>query len=76
MASSQVRRSGAYVVVLILVLVIALLEIKQPSKWFRLTSLLAAVALYLVFVNNQVTPRAWRDLEEKWKQEHPPRDAN
>lgn len=72
MESSQVRRISGSIGVSLSAFLIVLLPIKRPSKWLRFVGWpLAAAGLYLVFIYNHVTPRVWRELEEKWKQDHP-----
>jgi hypothetical protein len=76
MESPQVRRVSVSIGFSIFALMMVFLPIKRPSKWLYFVGWpLGAAGLYLVFVYNHVTPRVWRELEENWKQDHPPRDA-
>jgi hypothetical protein len=72
MESSQVRRVSLSIGFSIFAFLMVLAPIKRPSKWFRLVGWpLAGTGLYLVYVYNHITPRVWRELEDKWKQDHP-----
>jgi hypothetical protein len=77
MESPQVRRVAASIGFLIFGFMMVLVPIKRPSKWFRAVMWpLAGVSLYLVFIYNHVTPAVWRELEDKWKEDHPPREVS
>lgn len=72
MESLQVRRVTVFIVFSIFAFILILIPLKRPSKRFRYwISPLWVAGLYLVYVYNYVTPRVLRNLDEKWKHDHP-----
>jgi len=70
--SSQVRRIFAALWLLALPLVAALLAAKKPSRWLLIPIWsLFSLLLPSLWAYKYFSARIWRDLEDRWEEDHP-----